>query len=434
MFEESLKGIGGDRNLADVRVVDQLVRRFIFYISTSLKEDRQESTKLIKEYITNYAGIIAGEDKTYHGNEQWRLGGAFYSLDTRVHIDVSQIPLTVWTEALATLVVDFWQIAIDQHEKGMPERQVQLLTDRLIWFWTAMIFGTVEELYPDGRLWQEGPVNEAELLKGGDLQKAHNSGYTRRDGTYVGPFDDRRHSAAFSWTPRKLKQSDEHKPYPEEETAYEGSFHMMVHPRKGEDGEDVIIMHPSTPTGVDSWADSDATAIATPGCDMPSTLNGIAFTEWEDAPKTLEEWASVDGQTDLDEGLIPEVEGKGTSTGIIIQEPDGRVWVSGPTNQYGGYIMTYPKGHVEEGISYQANAIKEVYEETGLQVEITGLLGDFERTTTVTRMYVGKRVSGNPANMGWESQFIALVPKDRLTELVEHPADQPVNGKIRGLL
>lgn len=96
--------------------------------------------------------------------------------------------------------------------------------------------------------------------------------------------------------------------------------------------------------------------------------------------------------------------------------------------------MTYPKGHVEEGISYQANAIKEVYEETGLQVEITGLLGDFERTTTVTRMYVGKRVSGNPANMGWESQFIALVPKDRLTEFVTHPSDQPVNGKIRGLL
>jgi ADP-ribose pyrophosphatase YjhB (NUDIX family) len=75
------------------------------------------------------------------------------------------------------------------------------------------------------------------------------------------------------------------------------------------------------------------------------------------------------------------------------------------------YEHTFPKGGLEKGMSAQANAIKETYEEAGLKVEITGYVGDFERTTSVARYYTAKRVGGSPADHGTESQSVKLVPK-----------------------
>lgn len=436
MFEESLKDVGSARNLADVKVVDRLIREFIHAAGDA--EDEKE----ISRVFMKYAEIFCGYDTTYHGNEQWRWRGIYLPFQQRCGIKLEQKMghFEFWREALANLFSDYVDI-VEQHHHGMAEVTARLMTDRLIWFWTSLILGTVDVLYPDYRSWKQGPINEAELLKVGSLQKAHNSGYTRKDGVYVKPFDDSRRSAY--WKPAVTKpaatggkymqfsgyKSSENKKEPES-----AKLHMSVHPKKDENGNNVVIKNPTEPSNIGSWENTEEVAVAAPGCKMPESLNGIPFEEWKDAPKSLDEWEYVDGQIDLDEDEIKEVPEKGVSTGVIIQEPDGRVWATGPTNQFGGYIMTYPKGRLEEGISYQANAIKEVYEETGLQVEITGLLGDFERTTTVTRMYTGRRVSGNPANMGWESQFIALVPKDRLKELVSHQADQPINDKIGELL
>jgi 8-oxo-dGTP pyrophosphatase MutT (NUDIX family) len=77
---------------------------------------------------------------------------------------------------------------------------------------------------------------------------------------------------------------------------------------------------------------------------------------------------------------------------------------------------------VEQGLSLQQTAQKEVAEEAGLKVHIIGHLGDYHRSTSNTRYYVGKRVGGHPGNTGahrrgdagaraWQSQ---------------HPLDDPV--------
>src|SRR3546814_3051951 len=84
--------------------------------------------------------------------------------------------------------------------------------------------------------------------------------------------------------------------------------------------------------------------------------------------------------------------GKVASSGVIVEEPDGRVWLVGPTNGFGGYRSTFPKGNAEPELSLQANAIKEAFEETGLRVKITGFVGDFTRTTSVARLYRAVRV------------------------------------------
>jgi ADP-ribose pyrophosphatase YjhB (NUDIX family) len=68
-------------------------------------------------------------------------------------------------------------------------------------------------------------------------------------------------------------------------------------------------------------------------------------------------------------------------------------------------------------------AIKETFEESGLKIQITEWIGDFERTTSVTRYYFARRIGGNPAQIDWESQAVKLVPKKKLFTVLNHAKD-----------
>ena len=138
---------------------------------------------------------------------------------------------------------------------------------------------------------------------------------------------------------------------------------------------------------------------------------GVALKPWT-PPNSDAGWARVEGQDPHLETAPPTpVRGKSIAAGVIVMEPDGRIWTVRPTNGWAGYINTFPKGTQESGLSLQATAIKEMYEETGLKVKLTGLLGDFERTGSVSRYYIGVRTGGTPARMGWEAQ--ASRPRSR---------------------
>jgi ADP-ribose pyrophosphatase YjhB (NUDIX family) len=152
---------------------------------------------------------------------------------------------------------------------------------------------------------------------------------------------------------------------------------------------------------------------------------------WRDHPQTLAGWGYIDGvNDDIDEPEFDLPDGKKASSGVIIQEPDGRVWTISPTNRFGGYDVTFPKGTEEPGLSLQANAIKEVFEESGLKVEISGFIGDFDRTTSKARMYWGRRVGGTPVAAGWETQAVHLTPKDQLYSLLNMWPDHAIAEHI----
>ena len=74
----------------------------------------------------------------------------------------------------------------------------------------------------------------------------------------------------------------------------------------------------------------------------------------------------------------------------------------------------------------RANALKEAFEESGLQVELIDFLADAKRSTTKTRYYLARRIGGNPADMGWESQAVHLVPRASLKMLLPYQNDVPV--------
>lgn len=179
-------------------------------------------------------------------------------------------------------------------------------------------------------------------------------------------------------------------------------------------------------------APKNKVAVFKPGEPMPKSLNGVPLSPWK-APTTPEGWAAVPGQKKIAEPPLPEVpEGFHVGSGVIIREPDGRVWLTKPTNGFGGYKHTFPKGTAEEGLSLQANAIKEAFEETGLRVEITGFAGDVQRTTSTARYYYARRVGGTPAAAGWESEAVVLAPPARLHELLNMPVDQRLAHRYAG--
>lgn len=207
---------------------------------------------------------------------------------------------------------------------------------------------------------------------------------------------------------------------------------MTIHPRQNDDGNPVKIAKPSQATPLSTFEAIDEVALVVPDGIVPDVLNGISLTSWLDMPSNKHDWLLV--QKPFDEPPMQSKAGKKLSAGVVMIESDGRFWVVFPTNQFGGYKCTFPKGTIESGMTPQATAILEAFEESGLQVELISLIGDFERSTSVTRYYLAKRIGGNPADMGWESQCVGLIPQSCLYDVLHHPNDQPIIEKALGLL
>lgn len=157
-----------------------------------------------------------------------------------------------------------------------------------------------------------------------------------------------------------------------------------------------------------------------PGKPVKGSLNGIPF---DDKKPERFEWLK-------DEPPIKQVPGKRISAGVIMVEPDHRVWVVSPSGGFGGYKNTFPKGGVKESTP-QKTAIREVWEESGLVARITRVLGDYERTTSVTRYYIGERIGGSPEYAGWESEKVSLVPLNQLENFMDSSIDKQIARDLK---
>jgi ADP-ribose pyrophosphatase YjhB (NUDIX family) len=159
------------------------------------------------------------------------------------------------------------------------------------------------------------------------------------------------------------------------------------------------------PAGTTNWMQNDNNTVFFKNTAMAGkSLNGVEFKTWV-PPKN---WATVDGMTLLDNETPLDTKGKKAGSGVVMIE-GGSVWIHKPKNAYGGYNYTFPKGGKEPGLSLQANAIKETYEEQGLKAKITGIVGDFEGDTSVARFYMAERESGTPSDFGEETETVHLV-------------------------
>jgi hypothetical protein len=202
----------------------------------------------------------------------------------------------------------------------------------------------------------------------------------------------------------------------------------VIHPKPNDDGKPVVIKSPSVATDNASWKGFGASATVTPRGEVPREFEGVSFAYWESAPTTAEGWTSLDytGSTFEEPPLHSSIDAVGT----LIIEPDGRVWAYSPTNQFGGYESTYPKGRLTPPLSAHATAIKYAYEKTGLLVKLVGYAGDFQRTGSLTRFYWAKRIGGTPADMGWQSQAVHLLSPFDTESMVAHAVDKRLNELV----
>lgn len=157
---------------------------------------------------------------------------------------------------------------------------------------------------------------------------------------------------------------------------------------------------------------------------MPPALNGIAFASWQ-APTDPAGWQAEVDAIELDEPPFdPPAGRRHRSAGTLIAEADGRVWLAVPTNGFANYRITLPKGRIEPGYGLRATAVRETFEETGLRVRLRGFPADTLRTTSYNGIYLAERIGGTPAEMGWESQAVQLVPRALLGRYFTHPNER----------
>lgn len=190
----------------------------------------------------------------------------------------------------------------------------------------------------------------------------------------------------------------------------------LQHPKLDDHGLPVMIRTPSTASSQRTWTQPDEVATVLPGGKLPASLHRVRLQAWVDAPTTSAGWEALANENKLDEPAFRCPKVLAPAAGVVVRETDGRIWLVGPTNQFGGYEVTLPKGR-RDNKSLQATALCEAYEESGLRVRLLRHLVDVRRSQTHTRYYLGERIGGSPAAMGWETQSVMLVPASRLSSL-----------------
>jgi 8-oxo-dGTP pyrophosphatase MutT (NUDIX family) len=201
------------------------------------------------------------------------------------------------------------------------------------------------------------------------------------------------------------------------------------HPQLDEHGRKVRLRAPSCEANLDGLADPQAAVTFVPGSVCAGMLDGVPLVPCARAAVD----AACHRAVALSEPPFVLPAGKQAAAGAVVREADGRIWLVAPSNGFGGYTATFPKGRVEPGLSLPATAIREVWEESGLLVEPLAWLGDFPRTQTFTRFYIARRIGGHPAQMGWESQAVHLVTPDQARGLLHRDTDRAVLEALLGV-
>ena len=118
------------------------------------------------------------------------------------------------------------------------------------------------------------------------------------------------------------------------------------------------------------------------------------------------------------------------STTSVVIDDEGRIAL---VLRRDNGLWALPGGGMEPGESIEDAAVREVKEETGLDVEVTGLVGVYTNPNHVMKYDDGEvrqqfslcyttRLLGGELRFDSESTDIAWVPPERLGELPMHPS------------
>lgn len=90
---------------------------------------------------------------------------------------------------------------------------------------------------------------------------------------------------------------------------------------------------------------------------------------------------------------LAAIRGLAQAFGGVLVDSKRRVLLVEPTNHYGGYVWTFPKGRPDCGEAPEATALREVCEESGWEGRIVAPLTPVQGDTSVTTFYLMEPVA-----------------------------------------
>ncbi len=105
-------------------------------------------------------------------------------------------------------------------------------------------------------------------------------------------------------------------------------------------------------------------------------------------------------------------------TGVVVHDDDGRILLVRRNHEPRMGLWAFPSGFVDAGEVVEEAALREVWEETGVEVRLDGLLGVYSAAgnPVIFIAYSGALVAGTP-EAGDEAYEVGLFPPDALPPL-----------------
>jgi 8-oxo-dGTP pyrophosphatase MutT (NUDIX family) len=124
--------------------------------------------------------------------------------------------------------------------------------------------------------------------------------------------------------------------------------------------------------------------------------------------------------------------------GVIVRDVEGTIEVA---LIFTGGVCGLPKGLVEEGETLEETAIREVKEETGLQGELVGKIGEinytFQRGKLIFKtvhFFLLRFVSGSVDAHDYEADEVRWTPASTALQLLAYPNEQRMVAKALEML
>jgi ADP-ribose pyrophosphatase YjhB (NUDIX family) len=128
--------------------------------------------------------------------------------------------------------------------------------------------------------------------------------------------------------------------------------------------------------------------------------------------------------------------------GLVLDHDQSRAALIGRLDRRGRLLWSLPKGHLEQGETAEAAAVREVAEETGIVGEVIAALGvidfwfvaDGRRVHKTVHHYLLRRLGGELSDEDIEVEQVEWVPLGELAERLAYADERRLVEQVPDLL